>query len=98
MAFEKGKSGNPKGRPKVLLADGRSLSDVAKAHTQSAIDTLVSIATDEEAPHAARVSASTAILDRGWGRPAQSVEVTGADGGPVMVTEVRRIVVDPNNP
>ena len=31
---------------------------------------LVQIAKDEKAPHAARVSASQAILDRGYGRPA----------------------------
>lgn len=98
MAFEKGKSGNPKGRPKVLLADGRSLSDVAKEHTQAAIQTLVDIAGDEEQPAAARVSAAGAILDRGWGRAAQSVELTGANGGPIAISEVKRVIVDPNIP
>jgi hypothetical protein len=32
---------------------------------------------DAEAPPAARVSAANALLDRGFGRPSQSVEVVG---------------------
>jgi hypothetical protein len=37
-----------------------------------------------DAPPAARVSASTALLDRGWGKPAQAM--AGPDGeGPVQV-------------
>jgi hypothetical protein len=35
-----------------------------------AIKTLVAICKDEKAPQSARVSASQAILDRGYGRPA----------------------------
>jgi hypothetical protein len=30
----------------------------------------------DEAPHAARVSAAIALLDRGWGKPAQTVDMT----------------------
>jgi len=33
----------------------------------------VAIASDTEAPHAARVSAATALLDRAWGKPAQQL-------------------------
>ena len=29
---------------------------------------------DPKAPPAARVGAATAVLDRGWGRPTQSIE------------------------
>ncbi len=32
---------------------------------------------DKKAPSAARVSAATAILDRGWGKPGQAVEIGG---------------------
>lgn len=74
MAFKKGQSGNPNGRPKVLLADGRSLSDIAKQHTEAAIATLVAVMEEGESD-AARVSAANAILDRAWGRPKQELDV-----------------------
>lgn len=74
MAFEPGKSGNPSGRPKITLPDGRSLRDVAREHTQDAVNTLVEVMTDAAAPHPARVSAASAILDRGWGKPTQEIE------------------------
>ena len=37
-----------------------------------------------DAPHAARVTAATALLDRGWGKPAQ-VQAGDEDGGPVKL-------------
>ena len=42
----------------------------------AAIETLASIMRDKNAPPAARVSAANAILDRGYGKPAQSVDLT----------------------
>ena len=43
---------------------------LARMHAPTAIKTLVAICKDEKAPQSARVSASQAILDRGYGRPA----------------------------
>jgi hypothetical protein len=63
-------SPNPGGRPKEL-GDVREL---AKAHSAAAIETLAEIMRDKDAPPAARTAAATALLDRGFGRPAQSVE------------------------
>lgn len=75
MTFAKGQSGNPGGRPKAKLADGRTVADLAREHTETAINALVNVLSDSEAPHAAIVSAATAILDRGWGKPKQDVGV-----------------------
>jgi hypothetical protein len=78
MPFEPGKSGNPGGRPAVKLDDGRSLADLAKEHTAAAVATLAEIVGDKKVDPRARVSAATALLDRGWGRPQQSVDLTSA--------------------
>ena len=32
-----------------------------------------------------RLEANRALLDRGWGKPANTTEVTGKDGSPIVV-------------
>ena len=65
MRFAKGRSGNPGGRPK---ASG-DIRDLARQHSEAALQTLVEIAAHGE-NESARVAAANAILDRGWGKPA----------------------------
>ena len=63
-------------------ADIRSL---ARAQTALAIRTLTGVCGSKAAPAAARVSAASALLDRGWGKPQQDGNVQG---------EVRVSVID----
>ena len=81
--WTKGQSGNPGGRPREV----GELRVVARQRTHEALDTLAEIMGDPKAPAAARVSAACAILDRGFGRPTQTTELSGADGGPLKVEE-----------
>lgn len=74
MPFVKGQSGNPGGRPGVP-ADVREL---CKSRAVDAINTLAAVMTDVEAPPAARVAAANAILDRGFGKPAQTINANVA--------------------
>lgn len=50
---------------------------LARAHTETALHTLAKIMTTSDAPPAARVAAAQALLNRGWGQPHQSVELSG---------------------
>jgi hypothetical protein len=61
-------------------ADIRSL---ARAQTELAVRTLTGICGSKAAPAAARVSAASALLDRGWGRAPQVH--SGEDGGSIQV-------------
>jgi len=50
------------------------VQDLARAHTEEAIRTLVDIMRTAKHP-AARVAAAQALLDRGWGKAPQQVDV-----------------------
>lgn len=72
-------------KPGLVSEAKRTITEAAKEHAEKALEVLVGIASDGKAPAAARVSAATAILDRGYGKPSQAVELTGKDGGPLEV-------------
>jgi hypothetical protein len=91
MAFVKGQSGNPGGRPKAVMPDGRTLSEAAREHSPAALQVLVEAL---KVPETA-MAAAKEILDRGFGRPAQAVELTGEDGGPVQIARIELTAVSP---
>lgn len=68
------------------VTDVRSL---ARSHTEMCINVLRGIASEKKAPRAARIAASTALLDRGWGKAATILDTP--DGKPLQLVE-RRIV------
>ena len=51
------------------------IRSLARQHTALAVKTLVGIAAQHTAPQSARVAAAQALLDRGWGKPKQKIEV-----------------------
>jgi hypothetical protein len=72
------------------------IRSVARSHTRKAINVLVGIMRSEAATAAARVTAANAILDRGWGKPPQSLQ--NGDGGALeLIHRIERVIVSPEN-
>lgn len=71
-AWQKGGvSPNPGGRPAVI----RDLREAAQGYSEEALTVLAGVMRDAEAPHAARVAAVRELLDRGFGKAVQAVDV-----------------------
>ncbi len=51
------------------------LADIAQQHAELAVATLVNVCKDEAASPAARVSAASEILNRGFGRAPQHLDI-----------------------
>ena len=81
MPFQPGQSGNPSGRPK----ENARVKELARQHTEQAIATLAMVMNDESAKPGERVSAASALLDRGYGKPAQTIG-GDPDGAPVAMS------------
>lgn len=69
------------------------IKSLARAHTSTAINVLAGIMNETAAPHAARVSAASALLDRGWGKPTQPI-AGDDDAPPVRLTRIELVALD----
>lgn len=88
--FEKGKSGNPGGRPKQL----DEVKEMAREHTEAAIKRLAFWMKSSNSK--ASIAASNALLDRAWGKPAQPL--SGDDDNPFeIIHRIERVIVDSAN-
>jgi hypothetical protein len=70
--FAKGKSGNPGSRPRQLA----SVMHEARRHTLEALQVQLQLMQSAES-ESVRLNAAEAILNRGWGRPIQALQVDG---------------------
>lgn len=84
-------AGRPRGaRSRATKEHKATLSDLARKHTSVALKALVDIANKGES-ESARVAAANALLDRAYGKPSQSHEHSGKDGGPIQTMDVTNL-------
>lgn len=68
--FEKGKSGNPHGRPRIP----QETKDILKAAAPEAAALLVRFMKDEKQPAKLRKDCAETLLDRVYGKPTQPID------------------------
>lgn len=77
MAFVAGKSGNPGGRPK----ENAEVKRLAQSHGIAAIEKLVALMDSDD--EKTKLAACQAVLDRGFGKPAQAI-IGGTEDDPAI--------------
>ena len=77
-----GVSGNPSGKPKDPT------KALAKKYSEEALETIYQLMQSSAVAPKVRVLAAEIILNRAWGKPTTSVELTGAEGGPLLIAPV----------
>src|SRR5262249_34820770 len=77
---------------RLQMAKAKAVLDIrslARSHTETCIRALAKVVANTTSD-AARVAAASELLDRGWGKSAQSL--TGADGEGAISITIRHIV------
>jgi hypothetical protein len=73
-------------KPGAVSAAKRELADIAKEHAEAALQTLVDIHKDSDMPASARAAAAVAILDRAYGKPAQTIAPPPGTSGTLTIS------------
>lgn len=79
-------AGRPAGaQNRATKEAGARLSELAQARAEDALAVLAEVMADKEQTGSARIAAANALLDRGFGRPGQAVQVEGAALQPTRI-------------
>lgn len=85
MPFKKGEVSNPNGAPKR----SHNAALMARKHATEAIEKLVALMRSDK--EEMQYKGAIALLDRGFGKPTEFVELTGEDGGAIKTTSIPAI-------
>ena len=69
------------------------IASLARQHTDRAIQVLAGIM-DNGATEQARIAASLALMDRGWGKPSQPIDGDGEGGAVELLHRIERVIVN----
>lgn len=87
-SFQKGKSGNPSGRP-PKTPEQKEFEEACRNYSPLALARVVAILNPdtengEEHDPNMQLQAAKLVFDRAWGTAKQSAEITGKDGVPLI--------------
>lgn len=80
--FKKGQSGNPGGRPKLP----EEFVELARSRSVDALNYLIDAINDENLPPNARIRAAETIIAYGYGKPSQSIDLSGRDNKAIEIS------------
>lgn len=92
--FKKGRSGNPKGRPKKLPELDKLLADVLGDEKDGVSAAEAILRAIRAKATRGDVRAAEVLLDRAWGKVKSHVDIT-SDDKPLIPSRVEWVVVDP---
>lgn len=85
MGFQKGQSGNPSGRPKGAVAATTRMREQCEKYGDEIVDYLVAVMRNGENETSERTAAAKILLEYGYGKPKQQVDLTDGEGGPAKI-------------
>src|SRR3954468_17665511 len=88
MPFKLGQSGNPHGRPRSGSALADYIRKIGGEDGRAYVDALHDIATKPHKDRKARLAAINMLLDRGYGKPPQAIEVAQSAGPTIPIEQL----------
>ena len=73
----------------------KQVRDYIRRDIQVDIDKAKEIASDNKNPR--QLDAIKFLTEHGIGKPKETIELSGEDGGPVQIQEIRRVIVNPGD-
>lgn len=91
-----GQSGNPGGRSPRVGPNGETLVELCRAKTLDLVTRAIDIATATATEPDTALRAIFGLLDRGWGKPKESIDLA-ADIKGGLVTRIELVAVRPDD-